>query len=284
MELADRAHDKGRDHGGIDRDMAERADLAEETFFDDPAAALAELRALPAGVDRLIARWEKLDEVLVDDAEDWDEDRHGSLLELLGHLPDADPAGFGPLAADSRRLAHDNRLRYEDDEDPGLMPYSESAGVVSRIHKGIALERLALRDHRRKLAAQPVESTAEMKFVGVTPEIMLLHRYEMAHERSLRAAIRDLVALEKSGADLEGWDEGKTQLIPSQYVASHKSPGTDPAAASSPGKPGASKRAGSPAPSEPKTGAVSHPSGKARRTRKGRSRRAAKAGGGRSPS
>jgi hypothetical protein len=30
----------------------------------------------------------------------------------------------------------------------------------------------------------------------------LQHRYEMAHERSLRSAIRQLLALEKSGADL----------------------------------------------------------------------------------
>ena len=37
---------------------------------------------------------------------------------------------------------------------------------------------------------------------SVSKEAQLLHRYEAAHEKSLNAAIRGLLALEKSGADL----------------------------------------------------------------------------------
>ncbi len=36
----------------------------------------------------------------------------------------------------------------------------------------------------------------------------LRHRYEMAIDRSLRATIQQLIALEKSGADLAGAEDG----------------------------------------------------------------------------
>src|SRR5206468_6111105 len=50
-------------------------------------------------------------------------------------------------------------------------------------------------DRRRAMAAAACDTSKEAQ---------LMHRYEMAHERSLRAAIRQLLELHKSGADLAG--------------------------------------------------------------------------------
>ncbi|HEY2157578.1 MAG TPA: hypothetical protein VGH33_18260 [Isosphaeraceae bacterium] len=215
MELAARADDKGKGDGGVDHEVRDRVNRADERLFHDPAGAVEELRSMPAGVDMLIWRWGKLEEALDDGPEAWEDRQHSLLLDLLGLDDDADPAGFGQLAADSHRLVQDSQLRGDDDEDPGLMPYAEVAKMESRIRKGIARERDALREHRRGLVA-PAGPAAVLKFVNVSPEIMLLHRYEMAHERSLRAAIKDLVALEKSGADLGG----RMEVIEKKRVAS----------------------------------------------------------------
>ncbi len=42
-------------------------------------------------------------------------------------------------------------------------------------------------------------------------ELRLVHRYEMDHERSLRWALRQLMALEKSGADLPDQPESEPE-------------------------------------------------------------------------
>jgi hypothetical protein len=222
MDLAARANE-----------VRDRVDRAEDLLFEDAAAAVAELRSMPAGVDALTWRWKRLETDLDDGPEAWDEQQHSFLLNLLGLDDDADPAGFGPLAADSRRLALDNKLREDDDEDPALMPRAEVAGTESRIRRGIGRELAALREHRRGLVAPP-GLAAGLKFVNVSPEVMLLHRYEMAHERSLRAAIKDLAALARSGADEVGRDGNKTEVA-SPTVVTHDTPvGENPAAAAAP--------------------------------------------------
>ncbi len=48
-------------------------------------------------------------------------------------------------------------------------------------------------DRRRAMEAATADTSHELR---------LVHRYEMDHERSLRWALRQLMALEKSGADL----------------------------------------------------------------------------------
>ncbi len=45
-------------------------------------------------------------------------------------------------------------------------------------------------------------------------EVRLVHRYEMDHERSLRWALRQLMALEKSGADLRDEPESEPPAAP----------------------------------------------------------------------
>jgi hypothetical protein len=185
----------------VDDELRERLYRAEETFGTDPAGALAELRATPEGVDRLLRLWDDVAEAL---QLDWDDDAHESLMPLLGHRPDADAVAAGPLAEDSHRLVLDRQCRYTRMGDD-LLTDDEERQATARLGRGIADERAALRDLRRDLAAarpEPDDEPSpepEATFAGVTPGLMLLHRYEMAHERSMRAAIKDLAALEKAG-------------------------------------------------------------------------------------
>ncbi len=53
----------------------------------------------------------------------------------------------------------------------------------------------------------------------VKHELRLVHRYEMDHERSLRWALRQLMALEKSGADLRDEPESEPPTAPEAVAA-----------------------------------------------------------------
>src|SRR6201999_2401813 len=59
--------------------------------------------------------------------------------------------------------------------------------------------------------------------VDESPEGRLLHRYEMSHDRALRATIKELAALAKSGADLEG-RQVETKAVTPESVAETGSP------------------------------------------------------------
>ncbi len=137
------------------------------------------------------------------DPDDWDREAHEDLLALLGHPYDAAAEAAGPPAGDSFRLV----LHREHFDDAGVnhaLEDDDLAATVARLRRAIAGEQEALLALRRELVeAADVGADAEPEaeaatFTGVTPGLMLLHRYEMAHERSLRAAIKDLAALEKA--------------------------------------------------------------------------------------
>ncbi|HEY2154773.1 MAG TPA: hypothetical protein VGH33_04030, partial [Isosphaeraceae bacterium] len=109
MTTALRAAKKRRRGTAVADDPERRADRAEERMYRKPAESLAELRSFIEGVDRLIARWGELDDVLAEDAQEWhDEGYHGTLMNLLGLDEEADDAEAGPMAADSRRLLASN--------------------------------------------------------------------------------------------------------------------------------------------------------------------------------
>ena len=117
---------------------------------------------MPEGVDRLIARWDELDEALEEGHERWGcDDEHDVLLALLGHEWDvADLASVGPMAVDSRRLAGTagNWADYEEMDDDGNVipdgfepfPDAEVEGAVERLRAGIDGERRALRALRER--------------------------------------------------------------------------------------------------------------------------------------
>ena len=218
MDLAVRAEDRGRERDAAAGD--DSLDRAEKLLGREPARALAELRLSPEGVDRLIARWDGLDDVLAGGAGDWfDVDDHDTLLALLGHGDDAEPAAVGPMAVDSDRLRTSNNCDYAADR----LPVAEADATAARLRAGIARERKALKALRRDLAARPAPRDDDqidvgLKFIGVTRKIMLLHRYEMAHERSMRSALRDLISLAKARPELGRVADDETEVVVAHAV------------------------------------------------------------------
>ncbi|HEY2155961.1 MAG TPA: hypothetical protein VGH33_10050, partial [Isosphaeraceae bacterium] len=235
-------------------------------------------RSFVEGVDRLIARWGELDDVLAEDAQMWhDEDHHDTLMNLHGLDSEGDAAEAGPMAEDSRRLLASNNAQLIVDR----LPVDEADAIGARLRAGIAREVEALEDLARELAEPDDEADEpdevdgtpdeEIKFLGVNRQIMLLHRYEMANERSMRAAMRDLVVLEKSGSGLAGRGEEKaerhtaktvTRDAPAATTEANPHESRAPTEPNSPGRPSTSRRVkperdGGVGAVEPAVGAVS---------------------------
>ncbi len=154
LELAagrrdDERPDDDNDNDGVDDELREKLDGAEDAFDTDPAGALAELRSTPEGVDRLLGLWDHIAEAL---QREWDDEAHEALMPLLGHRPDADAVAAGPLAEDSHRLVLDRHCRYTRRGDD-LLTDDEERQATARLGRGVADERAALRALRRELAA-----------------------------------------------------------------------------------------------------------------------------------
>ncbi len=199
-------------------------------------------------------------------------------MPLLGHRPDADAVAAGPLAEDSHRLVLDRHCRYTRRGDD-LLTDDEERQATARLGRGVADERAALRALRRELAAArpDLDDTPspepEATFAGVTPELMLMHRYEMAHERSMRAAIKDLAALRKAGI---GGGTAVAVVTEAVDIKEIKEKDAEPEPGSEPGSPAA--------PSEPEPVGVAGRPGGVRRGRRRRSRSPRRPGGGRTAS
>jgi hypothetical protein len=268
MTMAIRAARKKRRGVASTDDPESRAERAEGRLYRKPAEAVAELRSFLEGVDRLVARWGELDDVLAEDAQEWHEgDYHDTLMNLLGLDSEVDAAEAGPMAEDSRRLIASNNAQLLVDR----LPSDEADAIGARLRAGIAREVEALEALARELAepdddGEPVRDDGapdeEIKFLGVTRQTMLLHRYEMAIERSMRGAMKDLMALEKARPGLGRPAECKTELAAVKQVR------TTISAVSAGPVPGPS-----PAPNEPEPAADPAASGEPRRRRGGRSRR-----------
>jgi hypothetical protein len=263
MTMAVRAAKKRR--RAVADDPESRAERAEGRMYREPAEAVAELRSSVEGVDRLVARWGELDGVLAEYAQDWHDDdhHHGTLMNLLG-LDDEDEDG-GPMAEDSRRLIASNNAQMLVDR----LPADEAAAIGARLRAGIAREVGALEALACELAEASDEPAAddgapdeEIKLVGVNRQIMLLHRYEMAVERSMRGAMKDLMALEKGRPGPGRPADIETKVSSDKAVAIKKS-----------GVPTGPGPVPSPAPNEPEPAGDPGPSGEPRRRRGGRSRR-----------
>ncbi len=172
----------------FDRGCREVVDGALHLLPRDPVAALARFRSQTSGLDCLIGLWDELARAV---ESGWTSrpDHHDRLLNLLGHPSGSDPKDLEAARASLALLRGDG---------------PEAAGAAAVI-RGLCAERSAELRRERSAYWDPAAYRRHLIDAAVAPtskEAQLMHRYEMAHEKSLHAAIRQLVALEKSGADL----------------------------------------------------------------------------------
>jgi hypothetical protein len=203
----------------IAADVVHEFDLSHRQLVDggldllprDPVEALARLRSHSAGLDRLIGFWDELALAVAEPA-GWNSraDHHDRLLNLLGHRAGSEPQGLEVVGASLALLAG-------HDPQAAATVYATCVGRATELRR----ERSGYWDpeaYRRHLIDAAIAPTSK--------ELQLMHRYEMAHEKSLRWALRELVALEKSGADLHEPPEAPVEApagtdCPEKTDASH---------------------------------------------------------------
>ncbi len=189
------ADDAGR---RFDDDRLAAVERAIDRFDDDPGAALSLLGSTALGIDRLLVSWGEMDAALEGGPAGWDQRFHLRLMILLGHPHGTPLFTAGPVPIASARLLAARK--------PGAkpLPKGEAEATVAALRR-TAAEAMARLRERRKDAPDPAPArrrAMEAATADTSHELRLVHRYEMDHERSLRWALRQLMALEKSGADL----------------------------------------------------------------------------------
>ncbi len=206
------ADDAGR---AFDSERHAAVERAIDRFDDDPGAALSLLGSTALGIDRLLTSWGELDASLEDGPAGWDQRFHLRLMILLGH-PHGTPlitAGAVPIAS-ARLLAA---------RKPGAkpLPKGEAEATVAALRRTAAEAMARLRERRKDVPDPgPARRRAmEAATADTSHELRLVHRYEMDHERSLRWALRQLMALEKSGADLRDEPESEPPTAPEAVAA-----------------------------------------------------------------
>ena len=183
----------------FDSEKQRQVERAVDRFEDDPKAALSLLESSALGIDRLLRAWAELDEALESGPSAWSQSRyHIRLMLLLGHPQVGGLFEAGPLPQASARLLRAN--------GPGAkpLPAGEAEATVAGLRRLAAEEMGRLRERRRSAPDPGPDRVKAMAAAAADTrkEAQLHHRYEMAHEQSLRSALRQLLALEKSGADL----------------------------------------------------------------------------------
>ena len=249
-------------------DAAKKAliDRALAKFKVDPEAVVAMLEADPSGLDQMLAWWGELAKVLAGGPAAWDSiEYHNRLMVLLGHDPERDPSECGPMLHVSYCLLASNDPEVCELEDGPYTPEA-AAGAVADLLELIDDAFVELRKLRARFVDPSVirQRAIDAALVDDTAEARLLHRYEMAHDRSLRSTINQLIALDKSGADLAEIEEDDEEVAVIPPVAADEPVApSEPEAQESPApsEPEAGASAGSDAPSEPEDEAVSAPSG-----------------------
>jgi hypothetical protein len=260
-EHADGDHDGDRDEaddGGVDLVRAEaRLDRCDEN-------AAGELRSHPDGIDRLLERWDDI-EAAIDQEYGWGRTDHEVVMTLLGRDRFDDPAAAGPTADASQRLAvangcgewEDQNLAFDDNGQRVLpapqrrVDLDDYDAEAARLRQAISHDRAALRALRDDLLARAGgdlcddQPDDDATFADVSQSLMLIHRYETAIERTLRATIKDLSALAKARPDLVSAADLETEVVVKEEVRE-----------SAPKKARPSSPRASRAPSEPEPGVV----------------------------
>jgi hypothetical protein len=225
----------------FDAERFARVDRALARAEGDPGAAMSLLTLDATGLDRLIASCAELARALEAGPGGWDRPvYHARLMLLLGRRLDENPSHAGAEPRASARLLAANDAGYA--ANPGLgfcevihpLPESEFEAAAEALRGAVAREMERFGELRRTV---PEPDDLRRRAVAAacadgSEEGKLRHRYEMAIDRSLRATIGQLVALEKSGADLPE-DEPQTD------EDSGDAPSTpDPSEVPPPGAPG----------------------------------------------
>ena len=176
-------------------------------LHDDPASALGRLGASAAGLDHLIGLWDELAEA-VSDPSGWHffDAHHERFLALLGYTADAEAlVGSDPVLWESYYLLLSNTPGADfDGQEP--LDEDDREDAAAAILEVIERERAALVAERRLYWDPSVlrSRAIDAACADTSKEAVLNHRYEMALDRSLRATIKELMALQKTGADLAG--------------------------------------------------------------------------------
>ncbi len=189
-------------------DAEDRGRIAEaHALLDaDPQGAFKALARTRTGFDHLIAL---VDGLLAACAEPsgWNDpcahlDR---FLTLLGVPAGTNPYEVSELAGSATRLILTNDPSAGTDPR-GPLTGEQAGRVAAELRAELADFRLGLVEQRSELP--PTEllraRAVDVSTLDVSKAGTLLHRYEMAHDRSLRATINQLAALRKSGLDLVG--------------------------------------------------------------------------------
>ncbi len=141
------------------------------------------------------------------------------------------------------------------------LPEEERAAAVELLKRAVA-EKVAPAPRAPRHDARPgriARRAVAAAYCDGSEEGKLRHRYEMAIDRSLRATIQQLIALEKSGADLAGAVEeavaeddpaggGTSEVTASQSVTSNTQVASDLSEPVAPGSLGAGVSGSVPAP------------------------------------
>jgi hypothetical protein len=200
------AFDSGR-FGRVERALA-RADV-------DPVAAVALLELDAHGLDRLIASCGELERALGAGPSGWNQPNyHMRLMLLIGQRLDENPHHAGAIPGASARLLAANNAEFAAgpcfDYGHGVvvfpLPEAEHEAAVETLGRAVAEQVERLRELRRRVP-EPADlrrRAVAAAYADGTEEGKLRHRYEMAIDRGLRATVGQLMALEKSGADLAG--------------------------------------------------------------------------------
>ncbi len=167
------------------------------------------------GIDRIIASCGELERALEAGPTAWDQPHyHQRLMLVTRHRLDENPYNAGPIPKASARLLAANNAEFADNPcfDYGHcvfvvpLPEEERAAAVELLKRAVA-EKVAAAPRAPRHDARPgrvARRAVAAAYCDGSEEGKLRHRYEMAIDRSLRATIQQLIALEKSGADLGG--------------------------------------------------------------------------------
>ncbi len=199
----------------FDFERFNRADRAVSRAATDPGGALSLLEMDATGIDRIIDSCGELERALEAGPSGWDQPHyHQRLMLVTSHRLDEYPHNAGPIPRASARLLAANNAEFAERPVLRLRPLRGRLPAARGGARGgrRAAEACGGREGRPAPGAPRHDArpggvarrAVAAAYCDGSEEGKLRHRYEMAIDRSLRATIQQLIALEKSGADLGG--------------------------------------------------------------------------------